>query len=284
VQNFAWMVWTDHAVVPVLNDTPGLRLYADGARIAIFTTAPAAGDQREIVTDLRRDELRGVVLDPARAPLLAEKQLWFGLLQGALEHEALAEYAAGSGGDVGLVATTSSRLTAEGVRVHRARSVPPQEAATRSDGTARLSASLAAGHIAIVPSGGAHAGYWWELLPGTGAIRAVGPWGLHRGDVKLPKNPLRTRIAGQQNAPRGPKAFDLPDGPTQKAQAQRAIAEKQSKELAKSSKERGGSDSTGYAAILITIVLIASIAALVYVGYRIAVSVYEAAEALSEPV
>ena len=48
---------------------------------------------------------------------MAEKKLWFGLLQGAFEHEMLASTIAAIGGDPTTVETTSARLSNDGVVV-----------------------------------------------------------------------------------------------------------------------------------------------------------------------
>ncbi|HET6578369.1 MAG TPA: transglutaminase domain-containing protein, partial [Gemmatimonadales bacterium] len=80
LQNFGFMIWTDHLILPLLNDTPGIRLYADGPRISIFTMAPVAEGKFASLVDLRRDRLRGIAIDAAKASLVADMRLRFGLL------------------------------------------------------------------------------------------------------------------------------------------------------------------------------------------------------------
>jgi hypothetical protein len=90
LQNFTWMLWSDHVVIPMLNDTPGLKLYADAPRIAIFTEGPGADENLLGICDLRRDHLRGLAIDDSKRLALAERKLRFWLASGR----------AGTGGDL----------------------------------------------------------------------------------------------------------------------------------------------------------------------------------------
>jgi hypothetical protein len=200
LQTFAWMVWTDHGVIPRLNDTPGLRLYADRPRIAIFTVASDRAGLTQVETDLRRDDLREVALPTVPAVALAEKKLWFGLLQGAFEHEMLADTIGASGGDPASIETTSARLTPDGVlMLAPGDAFPSGNRAPQRESAARLTASLSAGNVIVAPIGALDArGSWWEIVPATGDTRAVGPLELHSGlgkgpgynpNTYLPKNP-----------------------------------------------------------------------------------------------
>ena len=64
-------------------DTERLLGIQDSPRISIFSTAPTASEHVRVITDLRRDDLRGLAVAGAEGTL-AEKKLRFGLLQGAL--------------------------------------------------------------------------------------------------------------------------------------------------------------------------------------------------------
>ena len=94
-QNFAWPLLTDHALVPALNDSPNYRFFTDSPRVTIISSASdpwSADGPVTIQADLQRDHLRGLARD-GNAVGVAERKLWFGMLEGALEHEMLAEYA-----------------------------------------------------------------------------------------------------------------------------------------------------------------------------------------------
>lgn len=212
IQHLPWMLWTDHAVIPMLNDTAGVRLYVDGLRIAVFTSGPIADEGQVTVSDLRRDDLRGVVADASNATVLAEKKLRFGLLQGSLEHEALAEFARTAGDDFTTVHTTSGGLTADGVViVSPGTRVETTSSASDRDSALRISAATAAGRTVVVPIGGhGQREAWWEIVPDTGDTRAVGALGLHVGEIRFkapPTNPLKTRIIPQQNTFDGQKVW-----------------------------------------------------------------------------
>src|SRR5262249_49883883 len=153
--NFGWMVWTDHAVIPALNRTPGVRLYTDRPRIAIFTLAPAPGDAAVVLSDLRRDDLRGVVAVPAQGGVLAERKLWFAVLEGALEQEGIGQMLAALGADPTTVVTTSSHLQADGVAVLRPGSpLPSGGHKVTPESAARLTAALAARSTVVAPWSG----------------------------------------------------------------------------------------------------------------------------------
>ena len=221
LQNFAWMVWTDHGVIPRLNDTPGLRLYTDRPRIAIFTMALDRTGTVQIETDLRRDDLREVAAPGIRPGMLAEKKLWFGLLQGAFEHEMLASTIAAAGGDPTTVETTSARLSPDGVMVLTpADAVPASQRVPHPESAARLSAALSAGNVIVAPVGGLDArGSWWEIAPVTGDTRAVGALELHAG---YGKGPRYNRTTTCRRAPNPPNRTPLADrNPTPRRRRQR---------------------------------------------------------------
>jgi transglutaminase-like putative cysteine protease len=182
----SWMVWTDHAVLPRLNDTPEMRLYVDGPRIAILTAAPSENGTKTMVSDLRRDDLRALSIDTQRGLALAEKKLWFGIAEGALEREALAAVAESNGGDPSRVESTSSHVTDRGLRVIQPGAEPPPGAGPAA--AAALMTALRAGRLVVVPDGGLKEdGAWWEIADGSGDTRAVA-LGLHGGWVNI--NPL----------------------------------------------------------------------------------------------
>ena len=184
LQNFTWMLWTDHVVIPLLNDTKGVRLFADGPRIAIFTNAPVANDRVVSISDLRRDDLRGLAADASTQLLLAEKKLRYGLLQGALEQEALAELAMIDAGEASRVDSTSQRI-AGGPLIALTATDASAETLGPQGSAIQLRSALAAGHTVVAPASGVNErGAWWEIAAETGDTRSTGELGLHWGTVQ----------------------------------------------------------------------------------------------------
>jgi hypothetical protein len=267
------MVWTDHVVIPSLNATPGQRLYADGPRIAVFTAAPDSEDGFISVSDLRRDDLRALVADSSQVRAIAEKKLWFGMLQGSLEHEGLAELVAAAGGNPALVETTSSGLSSQGIVVLAPGISPP--ASTHAESVARLSTTLAAGNLVAAPRAGLDAGgAWWEIAAETGDTRAVVETGLNggRGGFR-PPNPIRTRVTPQTNSYAGPRVYEI--DPETLSSIRRDAGRTSGRAQSVVRSQRGGGKE--YSALVILVGL-ASFAAKVWVGYIVAVSVYSVTE------
>lgn len=280
LQNLAWMVWTDHVVIPALNDATGLKLYADSPRIAIFTAAPTSEDGLEVVSDFRRDELRGVATDSTQRRALAEKKLWFGLLQGSLEQEGLTEFIAGGGGDPASVQTTSSSLSADGVVVLVGRdalsSLPPSP---HPESKARLSSALRAGNVVVAPLAGLDHRYaWWEIVDGTGDTRPVAELGLNAGRGGFrPPNPLKTRITPQTNSFGGPRAYEIDPKTYASVRSDAQRARTQARSIVKSQK-RGALEY-----LLIILAIAATVGTFIWLGTHVALTVYGAAEQLSAP-
>ncbi|MEO5894340.1 MAG: hypothetical protein ABIS06_01420 [Vicinamibacterales bacterium] len=219
VQNFTWMVWTDHVAIPMVNDTPGVRLYPDGPRIALFTSRPDVSGQVSSATDLRRDGLRGIASTPALAATVAEKKLRFGVMQGALEQEGLMLITRAMGGDGTLVESTSSAMTAATVSVFQAgASAADLPTDANPESMAGILGAVSSGDIVVAP----HEGLmtrpaWWQIQASTGDVAAVAHDGLNSGygPKLVAKNPLYVRPTPQQNPYGGQKTYDLRD-PTEK--------------------------------------------------------------------
>lgn len=189
LQNFTWMLWTDHVVVPLLNDTNGVRLFADGPRIAMFTDAPGANDTVVHISDLRRDDLRGLAADASMQLVLAERKLRYGLLQGALEQEALAELAVLESGDMSGVDSTSQRVAGASLMTLTAAD-ELAEGPGSGDSAILMRSALAAGHVIVAPASSiGERGAWWEVAAETGDIRATGELGLHWGTLQKGRGP-----------------------------------------------------------------------------------------------
>ncbi len=292
LENFTWMVWTDHAVIPALNDTPGVRLYADRPRIAVFTRGPDADDGMLVMSDLRRDDLRALAASPAQAAVLAEKKLWFATLQGALEHEGIAEALAASGADPRSVETASGRLGADGVVVLAPGSpLPAAPPALDPDSAARLTAALGAGAVVVAPVAGRGAGGWWEILPGTGEVRAVGELGLNAGRGGIPgnTNPLRHIRAPQQNPVGGQKPVYTPeaakearDAARQARNARRVQDNIKNYNASRDAMARQPKGGGAEYALLITAIMVVGSAAQGALMYYTAMNVMAAIDALSQ--
>ena len=192
MHNLSAMLWTDHVALPLVNDTPGVRVYHDSPRIAVFSTGPSGRDDLRIATDLRRDHVRGVAREGGERTL-AEKKLRFGVLQGALEHEFMHELAVASEGSAAGVASTSARLTDPALSVLTRASI----ATLTGQGSATALVRRALGRDAMVVTAPADLDArdaWWEIDARTGDTHAVGGPGLHwmewRGKgIKQPNQP-----------------------------------------------------------------------------------------------
>jgi hypothetical protein len=299
LQNFAWMIWTDHGVVPRLNDTAGLRFYAARPRIAVFTMMTDRSGLVQLETDLRRDDLRAVAEPSIATSLVAEKKLWFGVMEGAFEHEMLADTVAATGGDRAAVETTSARLGADGVLVLTPSDPLPSGArAPHSDSAARVTAVLAAGRTVVAPAGALDArGSWWEIAPGTGDTAAVGPLELHR--ARAPYNPNYQMPKGtkgpQQNPYGGQKPQYSPDRVDEARKAQKArdvarrTAENEKKmadaaekyrqkqsQLGRQAQSRKSGDEYG---VLTTVVMVIGAVAYTVVGLAVSYATFMAVEA-----
>ena len=211
LQNFGWLAWSDHSVIPALNDRDGLRFYADAPRIWMATLW-IVGDDLKVMFDLRRDKVRAVARDPkAEGLAAAERKLWFAIVEGALEHEALAERGATMASDDVAVTTTSSRLAADGVLVLGRAALEQLKELVGTDAkkAAYLRLAIERGSLVVAPKAALLEGdtAWWEIHS-RGDARAVfgADWngarlqggGAYRRGAKAPRPP---RMPGQVNRP-----------------------------------------------------------------------------------
>lgn len=176
LQNLGWMIWSDHVAVPGLDDVDGLRSYVDSPRIWIASLW-IVGDDLKTMFDLRRDTVRTVARDPkASALAAAERKLWFAIVEGALEHEAVAERAACSGAEDVEITTTSSRLDEKGVTVLTKGALDKVAELVGSDARkgAYLRQALERDSVVVAPKTALGSGplAWWEIQK-RGDARAV---------------------------------------------------------------------------------------------------------------
>jgi hypothetical protein len=186
LQNLLCVLWADHAFVPALNDDPAVRVYDDAPRVLLFELVVRKEQDIQSGIDLHRDRLRVVVKDPATAVAAAAKRkIWYGALEGALEHEVVATQGAVIAEKGAIVSSTSALLGPQGAVCLTPADRDRAEGGTREN-VARLTAALAAGDTLVVPRGALaqpEAG-WWAISPG-GDVRAV--WGpdLNGGRVNV---------------------------------------------------------------------------------------------------
>jgi hypothetical protein len=172
MRNLAYFMVSDHAIVPSLNDVPGLRLYADSPCIFVFGVGPEPSgrvDSVYVESDFRRDVLRTIARDSSAQAAAAQHKIRFGALEGALEDQMGAlPHSSADGNDV----ATSSLAQGGGVTVLRPGAHP---SARDPETAARIQTALASGDTLVVPdrvlAGGVSG--WWEIAHDTGDVRAV---------------------------------------------------------------------------------------------------------------
>ncbi len=115
-----------------------------------------------MTVDLPRDSIRGVARADGDEAEVAARKVWFGCLQGALEHEFVADYGRDPGGPAIEVVSTCSFHGDAGLVALRPGSTPPVSDPERA---ARVAAVLATGRTVVAPpavlQGGTLA--WWEV-------------------------------------------------------------------------------------------------------------------------
>jgi hypothetical protein len=172
MRNLAYFMVSDHAIVPSLNDVPGLRLYADSPRIFVFGVGPEPSGRAGSVyveSDFRRDVLRTIARDSSVQAAAVQHKIRFGALEGALEDQMGAlPHSSADGNDV----DTSSLAQSGGITVLRPGAHP---SARDPETAARIQTALAAGNTLVVPdrvlAGGVSG--WWEIAHDTGDVRTV---------------------------------------------------------------------------------------------------------------
>ncbi len=205
--NFPYLVWSDHLIVPSVDTAPDVRVYADSPRVLIFSMAPSAGGpgRAEGIYDLHRDRIRAVARDASAAPAAIERKLWFGILEGALEHEMTAAEVGAVGGSAADFLTTSALISERGTTTLRdgaAESIASLAGdPVRAD---RMRVALARGSQLVVPlpAQGQPARGWWEVSR-TGDLRAVIDGDLGGSSYSLGKGTGPVRWGGGYGTPDG---------------------------------------------------------------------------------
>ena len=198
--DFGWVLWSDRFAVASLNDSAGLRFYADSPRLLMFGFGlnPQGSGGYFSQTDLRRDTLRGLSRDASGMGSVIKHKLWFGAVEGALEHETTASELSGSGAQA-VLTSTSSLVSSDGAVVVRPGS-NVQTITSDADTAARMSTALSNGDVLIVPRAGSQGGLagWWDIAHNGGDTRAVlGP------DLNMAKGVWNPGNYGRVTGPRG---------------------------------------------------------------------------------
>jgi len=175
LMNFPFVIWSEHLILPSINDSADVRAYADSPRALIFSLTPNAEGPGTLDAemDLRRDTVRAIARQPAMAAAAFDRKVWFGVLEGALEHElTVLQVAGGSAADY---LTTSSLVSDRGVALVTDSAAPDVAALAGSPVRAeRMQAAVAGGSRLIVPRppSGKPARGWWDVAA-AGDTRAV---------------------------------------------------------------------------------------------------------------
>jgi transglutaminase-like putative cysteine protease len=303
VQNFAWILMTDKVIIPALNEMPGLRFYHDSPRISVFGVGLSPWEEEEetfLETDLRRDHLRGIARKSGDEAAVAERKLWFGVIEGALEHEMLAEQAAVIGFDPARVETTSALLGDDGVVVlSNGRPEKPQDVSPEA--AVRIDSALERGAILVAPRGALKKGEgaWWEIAPFTGDVRSVCGPDLNKGKIKgtsvhkrsRPDKSSRVRKASSGKVYEAiPEHFkDLkPLNPNGTAEAEKGIVKgakgsgklpkntgSQTRRTSREPEEKGGGGITEYLNVLMDIAIYTLIAVGIFSAVLFAIWIWE---------
>lgn len=185
-------LFADETFLPALNDgDASTRLYRDSPRVTLVSSSVVQKDGRTAVyttLDWRRDVLRGIARDATDARSVAERKVWYGLLEGALEHEWVAGQLVGE--ITKLESTTAANDDASRpATVLGATQKQLDTIILKPDPAAEAAAAIASGEVLIVPAGAAAAESrgWWAIAP-NGDTRAIWSVGHMINGGNLPPN------------------------------------------------------------------------------------------------
>ena len=218
LMNFPFLVWSEHLILPSVNDVPGVRVYADSPRVLIFSMSPTAAGPGGLdgEYDLHRDRVRALARDPQAVASAVDRKLWFGLLEGALEHELTAAEVGAMGGTAADYVTTSALVSTDGVVTLREGATDQIQALAggpvRAD---RMLAAIGRGSTLVVPrpAAGKPARGWWEISA-TADAKAVIDGDLGGSSYAWGKGPGFGRVGGGMSGPGGriPRVPRVPPG------------------------------------------------------------------------
>lgn len=176
LHNASYFIVSDHALVPSLNDSQARRFYPDAPRVLIVSAGlrqEGAETVFSIEYDLARNDLRAVVSSESAEAGAVARKLWFGALEGALEHELGQRYAAAGRLRPRAATSTSGSLGEDGAILVEAASSTATFEHADSEAVARR--QLAAGAILIVPRAARAGpmGAWWSIDRRDADVRAM---------------------------------------------------------------------------------------------------------------
>jgi hypothetical protein len=185
LSNFALLVRSDHLMLAEMNRSASERFYADSPRIIIMSTGPdaSAPGTAYLECDLRRDHVRGV---SRSGRVSAARKIYFGVLEGALEHETGVAMATAIGGTAQLVSTSAAFEGAAGAQ----RWSPASPQTPAGEWTARAGAAVASGRLLVAPAHPGSIPAWWEIATEQADTRAV--YGADLNAFRVSRAPYRS--------------------------------------------------------------------------------------------
>lgn len=212
---------SEHLVVPSVNESTDARFYAASPRIAIYSIRE---QQPEIFTqiDLRRDRLRAVARNSSVESRLINPKIWFGVLEGALEHELIAETVARTSRTEAEILSTSGILDREGAVAVMPGSSLEGSTFSNPEIAARIAEAQSMGDALVIPRAALAAGKaaWWRISGSQADTAAVFWGGAHMaGSSWRPPD-----WAPWMDAPRSGRTSPPHAGPTRGGRWKRARA------------------------------------------------------------
>ncbi|MEZ5668190.1 MAG: transglutaminase domain-containing protein [Alphaproteobacteria bacterium] len=171
--NQATVLASERLSVAAANDRADLRLFVGAPRVFLFSFAPVPvgdGVGAGLAIDLLHDSVAAVAAEGVAPIDVAQRRLWYGVVQSALETTLAELRSGGSAPDATTVASTSNAMSPDLAAI-----APADAAAVAADAPAALRDALADGDVVVVADGGTTASTqtWWTLDPASGDIRAV---------------------------------------------------------------------------------------------------------------
>lgn len=167
---------SERLMIEALNDRDGLRFHIGAPRVFILSFRPVAaggGTAFDFSLDLLHDGVAAVG-DPAIPPMaVAERRMWYGVLQSALETTIAELRAAGFTAETREVVSTSIQMQPELAVI-----APGDGAGVAAPGA--LAEALADGWLVVANAGavGPALESWWTVDPRSGEARAIWAPGL----------------------------------------------------------------------------------------------------------
>jgi hypothetical protein len=184
---------SEAAVVPAIEETPGLRAFIDRPRIAIATLGPDHEQPSDLAVtfDLLLDDVRILADEPAGPDAAALGRMWYGVVETALKTEHVLRSAA-------VLEPEALRMTGASFEMARPLTVvdPSTAASLPSTAPDALRDALESGWIAVVPGDPGSSRVWWTVSPTDGTTRSFDEPGLSNTKIggqppQRPSNPVK---------------------------------------------------------------------------------------------